>query len=253
MDPVQLSTAFATDIPPYVRPPVTTVREVLERLDEIQAYAEENELLGPNDGLACFNRLYRSITASVLRGLGTRRFRDPDFVATLDVSFANRYLSTVRASVTEARVVAGAWRVLIERRDDPRIHPIQFAAAGVNAHVDLDLAVAVAATCVKMRSEPTSGKKHRDYLEINRIFAEQMRAFRESYEQGPAARLLDGIAAPFLDLASDAAMAEARALAWKRAVELWALREKPMEESVFVERLDDEAQVTGLLLFEPVL
>ena len=152
MDSAQLSTAVATNIPPYVRPPVTTVPEVLERLDEIQAYAEAHELLGPSDGVACFNRLYRTITASVLRGLGTRRFKDPDFIATLDVTFANRYFSAVRASVTEARVVAGAWQVLIERRDDRRIHPIQFAAAGVNAHVDLDLAVAVAATCVKMRA-----------------------------------------------------------------------------------------------------
>ena len=252
MNSAQLSTAVATNIPPYVRPPVTTVPEVLERLDEIQAYAEAHELLGPSDGVACFNRLYRTITASVLRGLGTRRFKDPDFIATLDVTFANRYFSAVRASVTEARVVASAWRVLIERRDDRRIHPIQFAAAGVNAHVDLDLAVAVAATCVKMRSEPTSGKKHRDYMEINKIFAEQMQALRESYEQGPLARLLDRIAAPFLDLVSDAAVVEARALAWKRAVELWALREKPAEESAFVEQLDHEAQMAGRLLLEHI-
>ena len=135
----------------------------------------------------------------------------------------------------------------------PFNHPIQFAAAGVNAHVDLDLAVAVAATCVKMRSEPTSGKKHRDYMEINKIFAEQIQALRESYEHGPLARLLDRIAAPFLDLVSDAAVVEARAVAWKRAVELWALRERPVEDSAFVERLDEEAQVAGLLLLEPVL
>ena len=89
-------------------------------------------------------------------------------------------------------------------------------------------------------------------MEINKIFAEQMQALRESYEQGPLARLLDRIAAPFLDLVSDAAVVEARALAWKRAVELWALREKPAEESAFVEQLDHEAQMAGRLLLEHI-
>ena len=48
-----------------------------------------------------------------------------------------------------------AWQPLFERRADPGIEPIQFALAGMNAHINHDLPLAVVATCPTWTARPT--------------------------------------------------------------------------------------------------
>src|SRR6266513_1302876 len=150
------------------------VRDVIKRLEEIQSYAEAHEARGQHDGVACFTYLYHRITTRVLEGIESGRFDDGEFVNLLDVVFANRYLAALRASVLSPGDVPDAWEVLFQRRAEPHITRLQFAAAGVNAHVNFDLAVAVADTCTRLGSAPAIGEKHQSYQEINRIFAEEM-------------------------------------------------------------------------------
>src|SRR6266849_1795171 len=198
MGPAAGGIAVVRPASPYEGNAVKGVPGVLRRLRRIQAYAETRELLGKGDGIACFNSLYLTITETVYKGIKDRRFGDKSFITQLDVTFANRYLSALHAAATGGEV-PGAWSLLIDRRDDQRINPIQFAAAGVNAHVNYELAVAVVDACVTIGTVPDSGTNHADYREINAIFAEHMQPLRERYEHSRLVHLLDHLTAPLLN------------------------------------------------------
>src|SRR5205807_2623930 len=118
MAPQQLASAVATTTSPYTGP-VDTVAEVIKRLEEIQTYAEFHEVRGQHDGVACFTYLYHRITTRVLEGIHSGRFDDGEFVNLLDVVFANRYLTALRASVLSPADVPDAWEVLFQRRAQP--------------------------------------------------------------------------------------------------------------------------------------
>jgi len=52
----------------------------------------------------------------------------------------------------------------------------------VNAHVNFDLAVAVADSCTQLGSAPGIGAKHQSYQEINAIFGRGDAVLREHFE-----------------------------------------------------------------------
>ncbi|MCW2757250.1 MAG: hypothetical protein JWO46_996, partial [Nocardioidaceae bacterium] len=114
----------------------TTIDEVLERLAAIDAAHPVT------DGVATFNRMYRQVTLLVTEAVGEHRFRAGAFLDRLDVNFGNLYFRSYEASVTGA-AIPPAWLPLFEARDKPDTHPIQFALAGMNAHISHDLAFAV--------------------------------------------------------------------------------------------------------------
>jgi Family of unknown function (DUF5995) len=130
----------------YKLGPVTTIPEVLTRLAVIREYIGANGPGNPVDGIGCFNELYALITQDVLNGMGTNIHKDDAFMGALDVAFANRYLDALRADATLPGSAAAPWNVLLERRGDQKLEKLQFAAAGVNAHIDYDLTPAVVTT-----------------------------------------------------------------------------------------------------------
>lgn len=203
----------------------TTVPDVVALLDRLQVLAELTPS-GRADGLACFNYLYRVITQEVQDRLvegGT--FRDPEFLIRLDVEFAARYFAAVRADAVGGPVPR-SWRVLLERRGDLDIDPIRFAVAGVNAHVNWDLAFALLSTCDGL-SRPFGPAERADYDAINDVFAEHMSDLRRHFENR-FEQLLDRLV--FDDLADDAGdltVLLARDAAWLRAEHLATLRGRP--------------------------
>jgi len=253
MAPQQLATAAVAADTPYTGGPVSSVPDVIARLYQIQTYAESHEERGQHDGVACFSFLYHRITNRVQEGINAGRFADVQFVKLLDVVFANRYLAALRASVLEPDAVPDAWSVLFERRSHRRITPLQFAAAGVNAHVNFDLAVAVVDTCSQLASEPNAGTKHQSYQEIDKIFAEEMQYLREHFES-TWERLIDRVVlARVLNAIDDWTVVGTRDVAWEAAEHLWKLRERHEDETEFVDHLDDLAGELGRAVLLPVL
>jgi hypothetical protein len=253
MAPQQLAGAVVPPKCPYVAPLATTVPEVLARLEEIHSYAEANEPRGQHDGVACFTFLYHAITLRVWEGVKAGRFADPVFISALDVVFANRYLAALRAEVLTRPAVPTAWAVLFDRREDPHVTQLQFAACGVNAHVNFDLPVAVADTCTRLGSAPGTGGKHDSYQEINRIFAEEMHFLRERFES-TWERLIDrGALAKVLNKMDDWTVVADRDAAWQAAEHIWELRQRRQSEDPFVHHLDDVAGALGRAILVPVL
>jgi Family of unknown function (DUF5995) len=113
--------------------------------------------LPASDGLACFNRMYLDVTRQVNSQLGQGFFADPVFMIQLDVNFANLHLAADAAGTAAA--VPLAWRPLVARRAVAGIEPVQFALAGMNAHISHDLPLAMVSTCTALartRCRPAS-------------------------------------------------------------------------------------------------
>ena len=103
----------------------------------------------PDDGLACLNRMYLEVTREVNNELGQRFYADPVFMTMLDVEFANLYFDAVDAADKPATAPL-AWRPVVEQRAETVIQPIQFALAGMSAHINHELPPAVVSTCTNL-------------------------------------------------------------------------------------------------------
>ena len=142
----RIVTAMSADLP-APDAPVVSVAGAIARMEAIAA------ALPAADGLACFNRMYLDVTRQVNSQLGQGFFADPAFMTRLDVAFANLYFAAADTASTPAAVPL-AWRPLAERRAVAGIEPVQFALAGMNAHINHDLPLAMVSTCAALGTAP---------------------------------------------------------------------------------------------------
>jgi hypothetical protein len=200
---------------------VLSIDEAVARMDGMQ-----RELLAADhDGLRWFNQLYREVTAGVRYALDWA-YADPRFIHDLDVNFANRYFAAVRAWERGFGVVPRAWKVLFEARGRGRIQPVQFAAAGVNAHINYDLAQALVRTWEQPeRRHVTGDTQWTDYQRVTGIFDANYQRFRaEMLSPRFEGRYDKGRAARAADISSHVLVNDTRELAWLHGRILWDLR-----------------------------
>jgi hypothetical protein len=169
------------------------------------------------DGVACFNAMYLAVTRAVQVALPA--FESPAFVSRLDVVFAEFYLEACRAA-TERAWISRAWAPLFEAREDPRILPLQFAIAGMNAHINNDLSYALVQTWRELGLRPGDDTpEHRDFVRINGIL-EAVEARIKPVLLDPFIADLDHLLGRIDDRLALWSVAKARADAWDRALEL---------------------------------
>jgi hypothetical protein len=94
-------------------------------------------------------------------------FHDNAFVADLDVRFAAYWFAAYSASGDKPR----AWAPLFSARKHRGVLPIQFALAGINAHIEHDLPLAVIDTCTARKRTPNSPGVHEDYEKVSEWLA----------------------------------------------------------------------------------
>lgn len=197
------------------------------------------------DGVAVFNRVYLAVTEEIDRRIAAGDFPDRRAAATLDVLFARRYLTAVDAAAAGERPPA-CWRPLFQYRRHPGIHPVQFALAGINAHIGHDLALAVVDTCRVLDCEPAALEGEFDRVgDILTLLEERI---REDLMPGPD--LLE-IADPLTHLLGAWSLDRARDGAWSAARLLWGLRTLPELADEFTERLDTGVGLVGRCLLTP--
>ena len=222
-----------------------TVDDVVARLEAIDAR------LSPADGVACFNRMYLTVTRLVRDRITDGYFADPVAMRALDVTFAGLYLAAVDADAAGARVPR-AWRPLFARRGDRRVESIQFAVAGMNTHINHDLAVAVVATCEALDTRPGDGSFHADYLKVNALLGQVEGQVRESYLTGVALDA-DRELSPVLDHVGSWSIEKARDAAWVNADVLWRLRDAPLVRDAFLDTLAGSVGLATATLLTPVV
>ena len=199
-------------VPPGQLPDVAAVVEALRRLD-----AE----LDPADGVWQFNRMYLQVTELVDQRLHEGYFTDDAFMARLDVVFAHLYLDTV-AGDREGSVLPQCWEPVFAGRRLP-LAPIQFAIAGMNAHINHDLPVAVVRTCGQLGIDPRSAAVRSDYDKVSLLLAQVHEEVRQSFLDGLALEV-DRRLTPLLTLVGSWSVSRARDAAWVSSEVLWQLR-----------------------------
>jgi hypothetical protein len=166
------------------------------------------------DGVACFNFMYLEVTEAVRASLS--RFESPALVERLAVVFAEYYLAAYEAAAARAWV-SKAWEPLFEERDKTGVVPLQFALAGMNAHINNDLPWALLQTWAERGTAPTSDSpEYRDFQRVNDILAGVADEVRATLESG-LLRWLDRALGRFDDLVASVVIAKARSEAWSRA------------------------------------
>ncbi len=234
---------MAAALPPS-GPPVTSVDEAIDRMYEIEA------ALPKSDGLACFNRMYLGVTQDVDNRIGQGYFSDPDFLTALDVVFANIYFDAVDALVIEPHAVPVVWQPLLERASRPDVYPIQFALAGMNAHINHDLPIALVQTCAQLGTAPDDSTHHSDYQKVDQLLDAAEQAVRQSFESGTVLHA-DRDAQRVLDLVDNWSINSARDVAWDTSIALWRSRDDPTVEDLMMDGLARTVAMASRCLLVP--
>ncbi len=214
-----------------VTPPVA-VTSVTGAITQMEAIAATTP---PGDGLACFNRMYLGVTREVYSELGQRFYADPAFMTALDVAFANLYFAAAAAAGNPAAVPL-AWRPLIELRAVAGIEPIQFALAGMNAHINHDLPLAVVSTCAQLATSPAAGPHLADYQKVDQLLDAAEQSVRQSFESAPELAV-DRHLQAVSNLVASWTINSARDLAWRNSLLLWELRDIPAARGLLLDSL----------------
>jgi hypothetical protein len=227
------------------------VPAVVDQLTKLQDILEQvPPLLGSNP-LADFNKLYLRITTSVLERLYAGSFADPVFLSRLDVEFAARYFDAIREWNDARTLCPRVWAVLFGRIAGPDCKALPSAAAGVNAHINFDLPFALVTTFDHLDSGPVDDSdQHRDYLQINDIFAEAIPGLRRGYLE-KWQLLIDTMNGCLDDWWQGELVDYTRNVAWRNAQKLWAMRHDLPATAAERKLLDEHAASVSRLLMSP--
>jgi hypothetical protein len=213
-------------------PPASSIPDVLDRMRAIEG------ALPANDGIAWFNRLYQRVTENVAARIGHAYFADDAYIARMDVVFANYYFAAVSRFAADPASAPRCWAPLFAARADSRIAPIVFALAGMNAHINHDLAHAVFDLAVERGSPPVrGGAEHADYLRINTVLGDTIDPIKPWFERGLVAEV-DARFGRTEDAIALFSIEHAREAAWTAAETFWALRPAPAVAEAYEVSLD---------------
>ncbi|KOX20506.1 hypothetical protein ADK67_29960 [Saccharothrix sp. NRRL B-16348] len=218
-----------------------SVEQVIERMREI------DRALDPHDGVACFNRMYLRVTELVGQNIVDGFFEDPAFLERMDVLFAGLYFKAV-----DAKTAPVPWKPLFDARDNRTVWPVQFALAGMNAHINHDLALAVNATCAERRTTPRTKPVHADYLRVNELLAKVEAEVRAEYEP-ELLKLPTAEAEQLKHVLSGFSIARGRDVSWGAALTLWDERNLAPLYNTTLATLAAEVAVAGEGLLTPVV
>jgi hypothetical protein len=209
-------------------------------VDDVVAIMTEIEhTLPQSDGLWWFNHLYLQVTTRVRTAIGQAvTFDDPQFLDRLDVIFGNLYFDAIAGGDANPSLAPPAWRPLLEVRMKAGVEPLQYALAGMNAHINRDLPVGIVTAYEELGGCLTSSNaRHDDFERVNAILETVEAQVKTQFLSGAAATL-DAIATPVDDTIAMWNIRAARDAAWTNAEVMWSLTPTPMLRQDFFDRLD---------------
>jgi hypothetical protein len=226
------------------RTPVLRIEDVLARMQEIEA------ALPATDGVACFNKLYLAVTTNVVAAEQASAFGSAAFLSALDVAFGNLYFAALKDLETGASPPR-AWAPLFAARSATDVAPLQFALAGMNAHINRDLPVGLVDTFSALGVEMARpSPQAADYDKVNAVLAATEASIAETYFT-PLMKSLHRDFGGLDDVVANWSVREARAAAWTNGQALWQLRAMPVLARDYVDALDGMVGFAGRGLLLP--
>ncbi len=191
----------------------TTIRQVLEQLDAII-----EESITTNSRMGLFAFIYRRTTAEIASEIALGNFEDNQRLEVLDVAFANLYLDAYNAYKND-QPLSDCWAFAFDQADEP-LTILQHILFGMNAHINLDLAVSTALTM--------SGQNlldiENDFNKVNDILFQITDELQERLSRvSPLMFILDWLGKTKDEKIIDFSMRKAREQSWNSANLLWSL------------------------------
>ena len=235
--------AYDSEIAAAVRSPARSIADVVRVLRSIDAVCADA------DGLKWFNWLYLKVTEAVDARVADGGFSNLPWLADLDVRFAQLYFDALQSALAGGRC-PGCWNVMFGARGNLRVARLQFALAGMNAHINRDLPDAIVATCKAMHTVPAHGTpQYADYTAVNSTLESLIEMARTTLQVRlpgdplPAVSQLEEIVAAWK-------VSAAREAAWNNAEALWNLP-APLTDNL-KRSIDGFTTVVGKTLLVPV-
>src|ERR1700761_3655957 len=144
--------------------PAQTIDEVIAQLETIIANS-----IASNNRAGYFAALYHKVTCRVKQGIQTNEFENGPRMERFDVVFANRYLAAYDQWIRKDTQLSPSWQVAFEMVEKSSVLVLQHLLIGMNAHINLDLGVAVTVVA-KEQNLPLANMKN-DFNTINTILA----------------------------------------------------------------------------------
>ena len=234
--------AYDDQVAALVAKDAASIDDVVAKLQGVDALLD-----GTRDGLKWFNTLYLEVTLAVKDRVARNDFSSgaagSAYIATLDFAFANLYFAALRGWLGGG-ALPESWRVLLEQRGNAALARIQFALAGVNAHINRDLAVAVVNTCAQPRHGTV---EYTAYTEVNTTLdslVEQAKTELMVSLPGDSLAAVDTVEQVVASWSVEAA----RESAWVHAEVLAALEVESELGRRFIESTDGAAALAGKAL-----
>jgi len=200
--------------------PLSAMDGVLDRMDRVL-----ERCLRERSRLGYFAMLYRDVTARVRDAIAGGVFDDGPRMERLDVTFAGRYLDALDL-YWNGGTPTRSWQVAFgsAQRWSPVV--LQHLLLGMNAHINLDLAIAAAQTCPGAELPALEN----DFRRITGLLGGMIDGVQQCLERvSPWLRLVDRVGGRTEDRVIGFAIGAARDLAWSTACRLAA--ESPEELS----------------------
>lgn len=217
--------------------PVSTIDDAVAVMQAI------DQALPQPDGLKWFNFLYLAVTEAVRDAIASGNvYSDDAWVTHLDVTFANLYFAAVSASLGGPAPMPRAWEPLFESRLDLHIARVQYAVAGMNAHINRDLTLALVSTHVDLNTIPDRKSVHfQDFKRVDDLLVVVEAQVKAVLLTGVLVAL-DGTLGPLDDVLAMWSVTRARDGAWTNSEVLWSIRPLSFLTASFVESMD---RITG--------
>ena len=223
---------------------IHTIEDVVAAMRAIEAALPEN------DGVRWFNVLYRRVTEAVQADAAL--WADWPFLQRFDVAFAKLYFDAIISWESKPAGAPKAWRPLFQARNDDNLLPLQFALAGMNAHINNDLVIALDRIARSEQQYPSrDGERHRDFQRVNDVLERVEVELQPVLSTGVIAALDSALG----DLDTILAMwkvRHARDTAWTNGEVVWHLRTAPLLRSEYLTRLDRMVGFAGRGLLAPL-
>jgi hypothetical protein len=193
--------------------PATTIKAVIERMDELLARWEDN-----GDYRAVFVRSYRIITIAMEQAIATGEFEDPEWMTRLDICFAEEYFTAVEAYEQGDPRLPECWKRVFDIASRKQSTTLQDLMLGMVAHIVHDLPIALYKVGVKVQRQ----SRLRDHQTANDILGRSINDVQSEISAHYSFILgsLDSLFGNKDEILTDQGIRIARDLAWKRAVGL---------------------------------
>jgi Family of unknown function (DUF5995) len=224
----------------------TTIEEVVDAMVSI------DNALPSDDGLKWFNLLYLMVTREVLEHPPQNGWLNANWIAHLDVVFANLYFAAINNLVTSNGAIPSSWSALFEARNRLGIDRIQFALAGMNAHINRDLPFALEKTNEDLGVDPGPGSpERRDFQEVNDLLEAVLPRALEFLATGPLGEIAQdsGKVGRLLAMWK---VRKARETGWDNSNILEHTRALPVVRRKFIAVLDNITGMAGRGLLLPL-